>query len=156
MKQHLATDSTPEIRHPLLGQALARALHDRCLYTDAGWWSFELCWQLHVRQFHVPETVDKIQRAHALGAQPPGIQHCVDCALGSFDFVQTLSSCRPEARRNHGISAAVDTPGQSIDLPHQPGMKCKVPSFFQPFGTACVCPAAACREQRAGLQTAGR
>jgi Glucosidase II beta subunit-like protein len=51
-------------------QALERALHDRCLYIDAGWWGYELCWARHLRQFHVPEldVEQKLESVHLLGA----------------------------------------------------------------------------------------
>ncbi len=55
--------------HAAAAQAMARALHDRCLYADAGWWSYELCWQLHLRQFHVPAggSIRRVESARALG-----------------------------------------------------------------------------------------
>lgn len=50
-------------------QALLKALHDRCLYTDAGWWTFELCWGSHLRQFHAPglDAEQKLESVHLLG-----------------------------------------------------------------------------------------
>ena len=53
-----------------LMQALERALHDRCLYIDAGWWGYELCWARHLRQFYVPEldAEQKLESVHLLGA----------------------------------------------------------------------------------------
>jgi Glucosidase II beta subunit-like protein len=51
-------------------QAVEQALHDRCLYVDAGWWGYELCWARHLRQFHVPEldVEQKLESVHLLGA----------------------------------------------------------------------------------------
>ena len=55
-----------------LKQALERALHDKCLYADAGWWGYELCWARHLRQYHVPElsVEQKLESVHLLGASP--------------------------------------------------------------------------------------
>ncbi|KAJ1459226.1 hypothetical protein M885DRAFT_613746 [Pelagophyceae sp. CCMP2097] len=55
---HLCTSHEADVT----AVALLRSLEGVCLQRHAGWWSFELCYQKHARQFHV-ETVEGVEGA---------------------------------------------------------------------------------------------
>eukprot|EP00760_Papus_ankaliazontas_P001989 PhM_4_TR10782/c0_g1_i1/m.76857/K10088/OS9; protein OS-9 len=47
----------------------------RCLRKTVGWWSYDMCWKQHVRQYHVNEQAKKVEAEYYLGksttAVPP-------------------------------------------------------------------------------------
>ena len=66
--------------------AVARQLHGSCAYLMDGWWTYELCHQRHLRQFHV--SVDNgIEQIHTLGTSlNPNPLHM-------YPSIHTLASC---------------------------------------------------------------
>uniref|UniRef100_A0A1D1XVU6 Protein OS-9 homolog n=2 Tax=Anthurium amnicola TaxID=1678845 RepID=A0A1D1XVU6_9ARAE len=48
---------------------LMEVLKDRCLYRLEGWWSYELCYQRQLRQFHLED--DKVTQEFVLGEFDP-------------------------------------------------------------------------------------
>uniref|UniRef100_A0A7S1HI88 MRH domain-containing protein n=1 Tax=Hemiselmis andersenii TaxID=464988 RepID=A0A7S1HI88_HEMAN len=48
-----------------------RALEGKCFYRNDGWWTYEFCYQSHVRQMHIDPNSNKVVQQHTLGVYSP-------------------------------------------------------------------------------------
>jgi hypothetical protein len=100
-------------------QELLKALDGTCLQRHEGWWSFELCYGTHARQFHV-ETTDVDGRKKAKVAAEFALGDRMASRRSSTNDVVVVEavgseSARVEVEYDNGTPCDVDVDGDGVE-----------------------------------------